>query len=472
MKKLIFVYILMNVSLLAFPQAIHIFHDGEKMPDIIPNGGIERIYFAPKFWGSTEYQYVFVTKEDGEKRYDVVDSVKFNLPHVTAVRHSYDVPADGCRIQVITSSMAPKDATVSFIPPIDSNADVDYIGGNDGQRNGYEAMVRENYIFPNEYEEHTEKWYLQCGEMSDSILLHFTGIPVASNRYNEIGFSADEVHYTIDTNFPDSKFEINYQNTEDVDIYYNEDGKPVIHFPFNDTGEMKDVQSNLWINSYCNIYTLVKQAKPFMHTSEEHMAALREFCDATDFETWGKNTNWWSDAPLYEWDYGVNHDIMSNWTWLINDHVVSLHFEDGYKGVHGTVPASFEIILDDLLEAWDTPDALNLQDCALYGVIPYNIRHSKNWSRYGWEFLMQDPWYGGGFDMEDINLRMDDEEIMYADGTKSTAYEELAKHKLTMISVGEPTLGIGNLCLAYANKGFEYIYMQLKIGMGGPWKKP
>ena len=93
MKKHLLSFVLMALSLTASAQALHIFHDGSSTPDVVSNGGIDSIYYAPKFLGSTEYQQVLVTK-DGEKRYDVVDSVKFNLPHLVFARHTYYIP--GC----------------------------------------------------------------------------------------------------------------------------------------------------------------------------------------------------------------------------------------------------------------------------------------------------------------------------------------------------------------------------------------
>lgn len=106
----------------------------------------------------------------------------------------------------------------------------------------------------------------------------------------------------------------------------------------------------------------------------------------------------------------------------------------------------------------DDVDDMCVSGCTLYGKIPNSVLHSKNWQRLGWDFIMQVPWFGGGFDLDNANLRMRDEEIMYADGTKSTAYEELAKHKLTLVSVGGPSEAMCNLCLAYKDKGFAYIY--------------
>ena len=94
MKKYIFILAFFAISLVCPSQAIHIFHDGETTPDVIAQGGIDSIYFAPKFIGSAEYQQIFAT-QDGEMRYDKVDSIKFNLPHLRAHRHTLYYPSDG-----------------------------------------------------------------------------------------------------------------------------------------------------------------------------------------------------------------------------------------------------------------------------------------------------------------------------------------------------------------------------------------
>ena len=457
MKKLTLFYILMNVSLLAFPQAIHIFHDGEITPDVIANEGIDSIYLAPKFLGSTEFQQVFVTK-DGEKRYNVVDSVKFNLPHLVASHHTIFIPSDYGELRVACSCLGGNEPILIFQ---DGNTKSPY---HFDERGPHIWNLRANTKNGEHVPEaaRSEMWYIVSDEMQDSIIVNYTGLPFANNAYTEVGFSAEDNEYTLDTNLPDSRLNISdrfdeeeFLEVEGVDWYYNEEGKPVIHFSRNESGERKRGILRLFVGPFEILERtwMVQLGKPFMHTSEEHMAALHDFCDSTDFETWGKNTNWWSDEPLWKWDYRINQEANSNFFWHIDDHIVSMFFGGGqYTGVHGTIPASFEIILDDI------QGELNLGGCALYGVIPYNVRHSQNWPKYGWSIINQDMWFGGGFDMEDINLRMEDEEIMYADGTKGTAYEELAKHKLILISVGAPSEGMRNLCLDYKDKGFEYIY--------------
>jgi hypothetical protein len=444
MKKLLLSFAISTITLSASAQALHIFHDGQTTPDVVANGAIDSIYFESKYYGSTEYQQVYVTK-DGIKKYDVVDSVKFNLPHLVAFRHLYRIPSDGCGLDFIVS--CPESESESPIMIFrDYSLPMDWWGHN-------------TYISPIGGLEHrsdipSEKFYFTCGNFIDSVSIVYTGLPLVNNDCRKFCLPPDETDYCLDVNFPKLIFE----SCEWVDWHYNDNGEIVLHFSKNDNERKRNYSPYVYIeNDMLQVWGIsIDQAAPFKHSSEEHMNALHEFCDATDFANWGKNLNWWTDEPLWKWDYGVNHRIWGDYYWRINDHITNLYFGGGqYPGVHGTLPASFEVFMDDVD---DVRGALDLENCALYGEVPYNIRHHEKWPIYGWNFIMQNPMKGGGFDMEDINLRMQDEEIMYADGTKSTAYEELAKHKLTFISYGGPNEDYCNLCLSYANKGFEYIY--------------
>ena len=469
MKKYIFILAFFAISLVCPSQAIHIFHDGETTPDVIAQGGIDSIYFAPKFIGSAEYQQIFAT-QDGEMRYDKVDSIKFNLPHLRAHRHTLYYPSDGESYSgYIYLTISRSDDKEDLILTYTDGTKVPYENaGGAGSWCGVTSFLR-YFGNDNHKPEDSETWYISSGEMKDSVTIIYSSTPLANNQIKDICFSLDEQEYVFDTNFPASEVGV---NNPDLGFgYINNAGKPVIHIYKNESGKFRDIYVDVVAGGFkTNTLYFNQLGVPFKHTKDEHMGALRDFCDATDYDNWGKKTNWWTDAPLWEWGgydwdsycfYGrINHpgghpyNIGSpeNYKFLVNDHVLYLDFNGGqYTGVHGNLPASFETIMDDAI-------SIDLRCCALYGEIPYNIRHSKNWSKFGWRAIQQNPWYGGGFDMEDINLRMKDEEIMYADGTKSTAYKELKKHKLTLISVGVPSEAMCNLCLSYANKGFQYVY--------------
>ena len=486
MKKLILFYILLNASLLAFSQAIHIFHDGEKTPDVVANGGIDSIYVAPKFLGSTVYQQIFVTK-DGEKRYNVVDSVKFNFPHLVATVHTINLPADGGSFDIMASCIG---SEIPYLIRQDGNPIPSFsydginrymYGWNCGKDNDYDAWNRGK---KDDYNAHTETWYIVSGEMRDSITMNYTGLPFANNVYSQVYFSNEENEFTLDTNLPDSKLIIRWEEydngkenfiAEGIDWYYNEEGKPVIHFSRNDSGSRRHVHIGLCVGPFDRTIEMCQLGKPFKHTSEEHMAALREFCDATDYENWGRN-NWWSDAPLWEWEIqhvgtgnrfcGINNNtIMGGYEptpyWHINDHIVNLNLAgvQQYIGVHGTLPESFVVFFDDVD---DEKGVLDLSSFALYGKIPYNIRHHKNWAKFGRNFIQQIPWLGGGFDMEDINLRIDSVEVEdFINGTISNTYDMLKKNKITWVFFAAGTDGISeelvNKYLDYCEKGLGFI---------------
>lgn len=106
MKRIYLTFFVALFSTLAFAQAIHIFHDGETEPKVFANGAIQRISFQPKFLGSTEYQHVYETL-DGEFRFDKVDSVKFNLPHLVTYKKEFVLPYDVSGFYVGYSSSYP-----------------------------------------------------------------------------------------------------------------------------------------------------------------------------------------------------------------------------------------------------------------------------------------------------------------------------------------------------------------------------
>ena len=459
MKRLFISSVLAFTFLLGSAQVMHIFHDGNTIPDVIANAGIDSIYYVPKFLGSTEFQQVFVTK-DGVKYYDMVDSVKFNMPGYALPRHSYYVPNDyGC---ILIIAYGAKES--SFIT--DEN-------GNQISRWPFNEarVIWSRYVDYNNEDGHSiphkEKWILTNGDIKDTLTINYTVLPFANNKIGQICFPVEGVDYVIDTNLPDPSVTLSLRNPDDTETFEtggiyafkNAEGKLVIHIPRNESGMKKQINMSLYAGGYyipVNWFTILDQlGEPFKHTSEEHMKALQEFCDSTDFVKWGAKLNWWGDDPLWNWDLNVNNDDLG-YCYYMDGHIVNMDLSQYNRSpiynpvdVSGTLPASFEVFMDD------AQGSIALDGCSLHGKIPYNIRHHERWPEFGWRFIVQKP---AGFDMDDINLRMSDEEITYADGSKGTAYEELAKHQLTLVSIGEPSVAIANICLDYANKGFEYVF--------------
>ena len=498
MKQQFIIFLLATMSLSCNAQALHIFHDGKPTPDVVANGGVDSIYFAPKFFGSNEYQWVFET-QDGMKKYDVIDSISFNLNHLVAARHIYYVPTPAWpgyleiryswNFNYWDQHLGEDDWYYPFLFDEDGKI-VDFAGWGSSTKSG--SHIESRSIYEDEFRQlsYPTTFYLMYRSvmndilfkgMSDSIKIVYTGSPIINNLYYNICFSSEETDYVIDLDTVFSKPEIEfvqeprwsflsdryinekltsvYESDNDFNWSLNQNGKPLIHLSKNETGKKRCFPFILSAGGFVTYGEFYQMRKPFIHTPEENIATLREFCDSTNFNNWKNKANWFTEKPLWEWE-GINKDYNSRtnhyyYFWNFSDRVVSLsHTYD--DGLCGQIPESFTILLDDID---DVNSYLDFRNCALYGKVPYNLRHHENWPKFGWYFLPQNAWYGGGLDLdEDSNLRMKDEEVMFADGTKSTAYEELAKHRLTLVAVGGPSEAMCNLCLAYANKGFHYIY--------------
>lgn len=459
MKRYLLTLVLMCTSLFAFSQAIHVFHDGKTVPDVMANVTIDSIYVSPYAADSARFQHVFVT-DKGIRVYDAVDSIKFNMPYFTLLRHNYTVPSDYGKMVVAYYYSDGK------YEPYVSSGNMDSYSGF-GVGDGEDSYYAADY-YVEQKEAFCDTVYMKCGELKDSFIVNYTGLPFASNRYHEICFPPEGIEYTIEPNHegsvlkPDAQF---------LDWYYDDNGNIVIRLHENETTDTRRVYTCPGLDGFeiHNVY-FEQLGNVFKHTPEEHMAALREFCDSTDFVNWGKNTNWWSDKPLWEWGYSLNNHTWSNYYWHINDRVVNLYFGGGqYTGVKGTLPASFEVFLDDVV------GELDLTQCALYGKIPYNIRHNENWSKYGWNIIQQSVYKGGGFDMEDINLRIDSVAVEdFVNETVSNTYDILKKNKVTWVfNAGAVDMidGISdervNKYLDYCNKG-----LGLVVTVGGFWDVP
>ena len=455
------------MSMACSAQALHIFHDGLSKPDVFANAGIDSIYYEPKFFGSTEYRQVFVTK-DGVKRYDIVDSVKFNLPHLSVNKHTIDIPNDW---GIINISVYSSDTdTPLLIYPEERRGEYgifvyeNRFGISKEINENAESSWDENGIYHNGIRDtipHTEMLVFRCGNLQDSITINYTGQPLFNNYWTNgtMVFPSEEIEFTLDTNI--SGTTINLYNPEGnlhgVSWHINDKGNPVIHFPQNITGETKYVMFQIECKNFRNgfkQYSIKQSGQPFKHSPEEHMTALREFCDSTNFADWGKGSNWWSDEPLWKWDavhrinrnrYGTIDD--PGWFWNMNNRVASLSFNEHYADkIHGTLPKSFEVFMDDVQDENSSPlGCLRLAQCSLYGEIPYNISHHEKWSKYGWNFLQQRTWYGGGFD-GDLNLKIDSIQVKdIFSNTESTVYDVLKKNKITFVLSDGDISGFGRV---------------------------
>lgn len=203
----------------------------------------------------------------------------------------------------------------------------------------------------------------------------------------------------------------------------------------------------------------IRQLHKGFHTKAEQLAALKDLYDTTDGEHWEYKANWWSDKPLWEWD-NLNNSL---WDPYKIDRVYALYFGGRqFNGMKGMIPESFALLLDDLKE-------MDLSQGTLSGKVPAAITNHPRWGELGWGILDQNTFFGGGIDCEGINLRTKDHAVHLMDGTETTAYKELKKHKITCISVVSPdsdNVGLANLCLDYADKGFYFITENISSDSG------
>lgn len=96
---------------------------------------------------------------------------------------------------------------------------------------------------------------------------------------------------------------------------------------------------------------------------------------------------------------------------------------------------------------------------------PKTLKNNPNWNKYGWSIIPQNPWLGGGFDMENINLCLDNAEVEdFVNNEKTTVFDVLSKNKLTWIFNGgdfEWIFGISdervNKFLDYKDKGLGLV---------------
>ncbi len=487
MKKYLYLLLLMvGLSTTAYSQAIHVFHDNLATADVYLNAEIDSIRIKMVEGEPNKYDYLLYTTT-GEVRYDAskVDSIKFNLPHLKFVHHKgkCQIPNED-HIYFKEMAYSSDDQSLKMRLPDGT----EFEGSTLSHSSSYGHHLHVQLINTKELYEtregpSEEVWYAFGGEMSDSITVELTGKPLFQNKWHEIGVSSEANEYKlyplVDNVKLNSPWVTDWENEgtdweyDWADWDYDSDGNIVIKFKENESYEKS---RELRINPHAEIITCVYpmgrfvQATKFKHSAEEHMNALKDFYNSTNIKD--LNTNWFSDEPLWKWDFTVNQALGNDFCWLINDHVLNLHTGGyGYQ-ITGTLPPSFEVFLDD---AYGNGE-VELGDCALHGTIPQNLKNNPHWNEYGWNFLPQSVWLGGGFDLEgSSNLFLDDCEIEdFVNDQTTTVYDVLAKNKLTWVFNGgavDMIDGISdqrvNKYLDYKDKGFGLV-----VTVGGIWNVP
>lgn len=195
-------------------------------------------------------------------------------------------------------------------------------------------------------------------------------------------------------------------------------------------------------------------SEQLLNEKEKSVAALTALYNSTNGDKWYRNDNWLSDEPLYKW-YGLNHNYWPENTIEV-DEIVEIQLFD--NNLCGTLPVEFTHIMS---KAQD----IMIDGNNMYGVIPEEVRTHARWNEFGWNVILQNPYYGGGFDMTDINLRASDMEVEYLKGGTARLADLLKANRISLIMIDTPSDELANLFLSYRNKGFGIIISH--SGTGG-----
>ncbi|MBP5714860.1 MAG: hypothetical protein J6X07_09215 [Prevotella sp.] len=196
------------------------------------------------------------------------------------------------------------------------------------------------------------------------------------------------------------------------------------------------------VEEYC-FWQLGKNASSF----EEQKKGLKALYDLTDGANWKNSNNWLTDKPVNQW-HGVNNDQWGNDT-IIGDYVIRLNL--GENLIKGHIPEQ----LADLM--WIS--SLDLSGNALYGKIPDAVINHPNWTKWGWNIIMQNLWLSDGrlLEADDLKLMLDNYDIDHVNGVFTKSNDLFAKYKVSVVMIGAPSDEMVNLHMSYQNKGYGTI---------------
>lgn len=455
---LILALFLLVASQKAYPQALHIYHNHNDKADVYPNALIDSIRIKELGNDKERYEFVLYTNE-GVIHYDEanVDSILFNMPHLKSTTHRLQIPFDKGILKFAVYYSGTDNFPVVKIP---NGEEIELLHaeglGYGLPCNGeYEVYINEGSSLYKD-EPKTELWHITNGVLNDSITVEYTGKTAFGNKFSDFAVSSEAVDYKLITQLDGLKLNI----PEDwLDWRFDEDGNIMLSFSKNETENKRSISLNPYTDNYSIHYQFplsgkIDQVSKFNHTSEEHMNALRDFYEATNMKDLG--INWFSDKPLWEWDCNINSYedqwIDYSYIWYVKDHVVNM--TPGGVGLKGTLPASFEILIDDIAGNGE----INLTFNALRGTIPANIKSNPNWANFGWNIIQQDTWTDGGFDLEgNSNLFLDNSEVVdFINDKTTTVNEVLSNNTLTWVFNGGAVDLIRGISDERVNKYLDY----------------
>lgn len=449
MKKILFAALLSLCAIfyLSAQHVIHIYHDGEKQPDVLLNVNVDSITLE-------NGNQVFNTKY-GRKSYPLtsVDSIKFQGPFFQAVFPQVKVPGLHSRFTIIAMA----DSKTGIYPTFDTD------NLPDGVRT-FSQWTSETTWQP-ELKALRSHFQFILDENTSDTTRHITInamrgdeiVPIEIIQYGTQPF------FTIDGKpfdlgklivFPSDAAQIEIKTRKtivDSLSFYNmlegqryecdwmrttvkNDSTFIISIDENSTNDIRSTKVNYhsgiehhYYYPYDNRENKITQLRKGSHSPEEHRKALREFYDATDGDNWSYKENWWSDEPYYKWDC-INHD-MYNHEVFWGERVVSMAFDGRqFTGMRGMIPESFTVFMDDAIYA------PNISMGALSGRFPEAVCNHPLWQEMGWSAIQQSIGMGANIDFTGINLKLPEVNVTdYLANTRRSTSEILRENELTFI---------------------------------------
>ena len=201
--------------------------------------------------------------------------------------------------------------------------------------------------------------------------------------------------------------------------------------------ENKGLQREIYVNLQFKdrTYQLVfKQAQKGAPSFQEQIDALKELYTSTNGKKWKNNDNWLTDKYYSEW-HGITCD---------GRYISKVDLPD--NNICGEIPNSAIETLVQVCRGFE------IGGNGLYGHLSDELQAMPQWQTRGMSILMQSPWVAEQrrFTNYKRNIKIPDYEIEYLfDGSYSSLYPLISKHRLNHIMVGNPSEYRCNQQLSY-----------------------
>ena len=186
----------------------------------------------------------------------------------------------------------------------------------------------------------------------------------------------------------------------------------------------------------------IGQAPKSAPSATEMRQALTNLYNSADGDNWYRHENWNTDKPLSQWEH-LSLAGLGDYVWA---------FDLNGNTLKGTIPEDFGKVME-IENTW------RIDHNGLYGRIPDNVINHPKWQEKGWNVVVQDLFLSGRrlLEYDDLKLKLPTYEIDHVNGNLKNSDELFSKNKVNVVMIGTPSVAMGNLHLAYHNKGYGTI---------------